>query len=33
LRRIDADNVSEQAEVVDVPGPRGEGLHGEDVPW
>jgi hypothetical protein len=33
FRGVDADDVGEQAEVVDVPGPGGEGLHREDMAW
>jgi hypothetical protein len=33
FRSVDADDIGEQAEVVDVPGPGGEGLHREDVAW
>jgi hypothetical protein len=33
FRGVDADDIGEQAEVVDVPGPGGEGLHREDVAW
>lgn len=33
FRGVDADDAGEQAEVVDVPGPGGEGLHREDMAW
>jgi hypothetical protein len=33
FRGVDVNDIGEQAEVVDVPGPGGEGLHREDVAW
>ena len=33
FRGVDADDVGEQAEIVDVPGPGGESLHREDMAW
>jgi hypothetical protein len=33
FRGVNADDIGEQAQVVNVPGPGGEGLHREDVAW